>query len=42
MKSITIRFTDEQYEALKKASNKVKRSINNYVVVAVEEKVDKD
>jgi len=39
MKSITIRFTDEEYEALKKASVRDDRSINKYVVLAVKEKV---
>ena len=35
MKSITIRFKDEDYEALKKASKSDLRSINSYVVIAV-------
>ena len=39
MKAITIRFPKEVYEALKEASKKDNRSINNYVVVAVEEKM---
>ena len=41
MKAITIRFTDEQYEALKKASKKDERSINKFVTIAVDERVEK-
>jgi len=41
MKAITIRFTDEEYEALKNASNRDERSINKFVVIAVKESVKK-
>ena len=40
MKSITIRFPKEVYEALKEDSKKDNRSINNYVVVAVKDKIE--
>ena len=39
MKSISIRFTDEQKEALEKASKADGRSINSFVVKAVGEKI---
>jgi len=42
MKSISIRFTDEQKKELEKAARKDGRSINSFVVKAVGDKVQKD
>ena len=42
MVSITIRFTDEEHNALKKASIKDERSLNKFVVLAVKEKIKRD